>query len=37
MTHAEETAPFPEDGQPIRKMIHRIDTEKGIEGVIGKR
>jgi hypothetical protein len=31
---AKDAMPFPEHGEPIRKMIHRVDTEKRVEGTV---
>ena len=34
---AEDAVPFLEYGKPVRKMIHRVDTEKPIERVLLER
>src|SRR5687768_8322994 len=37
MTRAKYTAPFLEHAQPIWKVVHRVDAQNRIEGIVGKR
>jgi hypothetical protein len=36
-TGAKDAVPFPQHGEPIRKVIHRIDAEERIEGAFFER